>query len=143
MSSMTFPTTSGRSLSPSTQEEFFGSSYNPSSSFQVNPLSHHPPRTPRTSIISTVNSNAYANALYASVSEAEEAQEKQSVVEFEEEEVADDVEEDLHRAAVKKVKSPEVWREILKTSTGRDKAFVRYIQNTPFCVLIFVYLSPT
>ena len=46
------------------------------------------------------------------------------VEEYTEEEVADDVEEVVSEAAVKRVKAPEVWREVLKTSSGRDKAFV-------------------
>lgn len=111
--------------SSSTQEDFFGTSYNPSSSFQVNPLSPHPPRTPRTSVISASQSYVYGSEVYASsTSQQEEMQEKQSVVDYEEEEVAEDVEETVSDQVVQRVKTPEVWREIMKTSSGRDKAFV-------------------
>lgn len=51
-------------------------------------------------------------------------QEKQPVVDYEEEEVAEDVEETVSDQVVQRVKTPEVWREIMKTSSGRDKAFV-------------------
>ena len=52
-------------------------------------------------------------------------EEKPAHIEYEEEEVAEDVEEVVSEDAIKKVKPLDVWREILKTSSGRDKAFVR------------------
>ncbi|KAI5118556.1 hypothetical protein M0805_002936 [Coniferiporia weirii] len=136
MSTVQFPGEAGHSPMPSsTQEGFFGSSYNPSSSFQVNPHSPQPPRTPRTSIIS--QSYVYDSEAYSStISHQEEVQEKASVVDYEDEEVAEDVEETGNEEAVKNVKTPEVWREILKTSTGRDKAF-KVLQYTLRVYLLF------
>ena len=94
----------------------------------MNPLSPHPPRTPRTSIVSPSDSYVYGSELYAStvsLSHQEGKQEKPAEVEeYTEEEVAEDVEEQVSEAVVKRVKAPEVWREVLKTSSGRDKAFV-------------------
>lgn len=129
MSTVSFPggASHTHSHSTSTQEDFFGSSYNPSSSFQVNPLSHHPPRTPRTSVISAASqSYVYGSEIYgSSTSQQEETQEKPAAAaEYEEEEVAEDVEDTVSQETAKKVKTPEVWREMLKTSSGRDKAFV-------------------
>ena len=63
--------------------------------------------------------------MYSStVSTQEKVEERPPAEEFEEGEVADDVRETVSEAVVKKVKVPEVWREVLKTSSGRDKAFV-------------------
>ena len=60
-----------------------------------------------------------------SLSHQEGKQEKPAEVEeYTEEEVAEDVEEQVSEAVVKRVKAPEVWREVLKASSGRDKAFV-------------------
>ncbi|KAH8113363.1 hypothetical protein DFH11DRAFT_1510465 [Phellopilus nigrolimitatus] len=139
MSTVSFPEGSSHShsASSSTQEDFFGSSYNPSSSFQINPLSPLPPRTPRTSILSTSQSYAYGQEMYASsVSQQEENKEKPPVVEFEGEEAAEDIEEDVSEEAVKRVKTPEVWREVLKTGAGRDKAF-KVLQYTLRVYLLF------
>ncbi len=75
MSNINFPstrTTQTRShitATRHTKEDFFGSSYNPSSSFQVNPLTHHPPRTPRTSELSNSalsGSYVYGSEIYHS-----------------------------------------------------------------------------
>lgn len=128
MSSVSFPTgVRPGSPSSSVQESFFGSSYNPSSSFQINPLSQHPPRTPRSSIVNVSQSQVYGSHIYAPASETESISEKPPVEDeqFEDEEVPEDVEETLGREAVEKIKSPDVWREVLRTSAGRDKAFVR------------------
>ncbi|KAL5530626.1 hypothetical protein ACEPAF_6884 [Sanghuangporus sanghuang] len=139
MSTISFPGSASHthSHSTSTQEDFFGSSYNPSSSFQVNPLSPHPPRTPRTSVISASQSYVYGSDLYvSSASQQEEIQEKPAAAEYEEEEVAEDVDETVSQETVKKVKTPEVWREVLKTSSGRDKAF-KIMQYTIRVYLLF------
>ncbi|KAL5508352.1 hypothetical protein ACEPAH_5971 [Sanghuangporus vaninii] len=139
MSTISFPGSASHthSHSTSTQEDFFGSSYNPSSSFQVNPLSPHPPRTPCTSVISASQSYVYGSDLYASsASQQEETQEKPVAAEYEEEEVAEDVDETVSQETVKKVKTPEVWREVLKTSSGRDKAF-KIMQYTIRVYLLF------
>ena len=71
-------------------------------------------------------SYVYDSEIYASsTSQQEETQEKPAAAaEYEEEEVAEDVEDTVSQETAKKVKIPEVWREMLKTSSGRDKAFV-------------------
>lgn len=128
-SSVSFPRSPSPTHSSSTvtRESFFGVSYDPTASYQVNPLSSHPPRTPRTSIVdSQSQSYTYGDAsLYSStISHAEDTQEKQEAPEYEDEEVAEDVEEFVSEDVIRKVKPLDVWREILKTSSGRDKAFV-------------------
>ncbi|THH05125.1 hypothetical protein EW145_g5029 [Phellinidium pouzarii] len=131
MSTVSFPGSSTHSPSSSTtQEGFFGSSYNPSSSFQVNPLSPQPPRTPRTSMMSASQSYVYGSEVYestVSLSQQEETREKPLVVDYEDEEVAEDVEGNVGGVSVRNVKTPEIWRELLKTTSGRDKAF--YLQK--------------
>ena len=94
------------------------------SGFQMNPLSVHPPRTPHTSIsAASAPSITYNSAdIYTSTEENEE-----KPVDIEEE-VAE-----AHRErregnklgpGPRPVRREDVWREILKSSTGRDKALV-------------------
>lgn len=91
-------------------ENYYSSSFDPGSSFQMNPLSARPPRTPRTSIIAS--SQVYGTSLYAP-----------------QDQVQDDVEEsddgDRLEQAESRVLREEVFREMVLTSNGRDKAFVR------------------
>lgn len=83
----------------------------------MNPHSSHPPRTPRTSIISS-GSNVYGTSIY----DANEVdQEKPHEVEDE----LEDEEDDKVKALEARVRKEDVWREMLLTSNGRDKAFVR------------------
>ena len=155
MSSINFPSNSDNPDSHSNhrnsthQEDFFGSSYNPSSSFQVNPLSHHPPRTPRTSDLSSSalsGSYVYGSEIYHSSISNNSNGDNQSVAggsekteqlrevlsekrpaaveQFEEEDMRDDEVEHVKEEHASKVTAPEIWREMLKTSSGRDKAFV-------------------
>ena len=90
----------------------YDSSFGTPHGIQMNPLSPHPPRTPRTS---TVYSSGYElpatspKRISASLD-----------VEPEEERVND-------QPAKTQVRNEEVWREIVKTSDGRDKAFVRCV----------------
>lgn len=94
----------------------------------MNPLSSHPPRTPHTSIIGSQSYTYGEQSLYSSsVSHVEEDKEKLETPEYEDDEVAEDVEEVASEESIKKVKPLDVWREIVKTSSGRDKAFVRSI----------------
>lgn len=126
-SAISFPRSPSPAHSSSTvtREDFFGSSYNPSSSFQINPLSALPPRTPRTSIVESQSYTYGDSSIYSSsISHTEETQEKPEAQEYEDEEVAEDVEDVASESAIKKVKPLDVWREIIKTSSGRDKAFV-------------------
>jgi hypothetical protein len=83
----------------------------------MNPLSSHPPRTPRTSIISTTSTaHAYNSSIYETRDEADK-----SVVADED----DGDNEEEAKVVEGKVRREEVWREMFLTSNGRDKAFVR------------------
>lgn len=115
----------GHSHSNSGHVNFFPTSYDPqasASSFQVNPLSSHPPRTPRTSVVTATAANAFPRGAYGGGSGVEEREEKP----YEDEEDA----ERLELRAGKRVRKEEVWREMLATSTGRDKALVCYSHAT-------------
>lgn len=79
----------------------------------MNPLSHHPPRTPRTSVTSSIH--AYGGDIYTP---------KEELIEHREDLNEDDEDIAVHEKAKSKVRTQAVWREILKTSYGRDKAFV-------------------
>ena len=116
MSSVTFPDASHYSMSSihSNDEDGvspYDLSFGTPHGIQMNPLSPRPPRTPRTS---TTYSSGYElpapspKRISASLD-----------VEPEEERVDD-------QPAKTHVRSEEVWREIVKTSDGRDKAFVCY-----------------
>ena len=99
---------------------FFPTSFDPQasmSSFQINPLSSHPPRTPRTSLLNAAPGHDFMMApLYGAG----------GVLDIEEKPYEDDVDsEKLEMQAGKRVRKEEVWREMLATSTGRDKALVR------------------
>jgi hypothetical protein len=96
-----------------------GSSFDASgsSSFQMNPLSSHPPRTPRTSTMgNNDSSNVYGVQVYASTEPDTEKEPMQEV------EVDEEDERMKKRAA--RVRREAIWKEMLKTSVGRDKAFV-------------------
>ena len=80
----------------------------------MNPLSSHPPRTPRTSLVVS-NSHVYGGDVYTP---------KEDIIEPQPEYFSDD--DDNEKASAQpQVKKEEVWRELLKTSYGRDKTFVR------------------
>ena len=127
MSSVTFPyagpnhaSSSSVSMSDSQYGGRFSASYEPpsdTSSFQMNPLSSHPPRTPRTSIVSN-GSHIFGTDIYDTKADAGE---KPLEIEAE-----DSEEEDEKPGSAKsRVRREDVWREMLKSSNGRDKAFVR------------------
>jgi hypothetical protein len=121
MSSISFPTE--QQATSTNNGHFYPSSFDTNSSFQMNPLSSHPPRTPRTSIISsTSTAHAYGSSIYETKEETDEV-------------VGADGEDDDNEEEVKmvegKVRAEEVWREMFLTSNGRDKAFVR-----SYCALI-------
>jgi hypothetical protein len=80
----------------------------------MNPLSSHPPRTPRASLV-VAHSHVYGTNVYEN---GEEKQEQSVVVDEGEEE------EDKIPHFQPKVRKEDVWREIIITSVGRDKAFV-------------------
>lgn len=116
MSSISFP--NPHRSSGSHEDQFYTPEFD-SSSFQMNPLSPHPPRTPRTSIIAN-SSNTYSDGKY--LNSNEDNQEKVDV-----EDVEIDENEDKVKSAERRIKKEAVWREMFLTSAGRDKAFVSRI----------------
>ena len=130
MSSITFPYGAGHASSSSfiSVQESTASSHlsasssdppNDTSSFQMNPLSSHPPRTPRTSLMSN-GSHVFGTDVYDT---KEDAQVTHSFeIEVDESESEDGEKAESGRARVRR---EDVWRELLKSANGRDKAFVR------------------
>lgn len=117
MSSVTFPSESqyGISFIHSTvgdEDGPYHSGFESTHGIQMNPLSQHPPRTPRQSMV-------HGSGYDPSVSSPRRASTAPDIEE-EEEHVHD-------HPAKARVTSEEVWREIFKTSDGRDKAFVRCV----------------
>ena len=146
MSSITFPYAGhGHSASSSfvtvhdSQHGSLSSSYEPpndTSSFQMNPLSSHPPRTPRTSIMSN-GSHMFGNDIYDTKEDKEVTSQAFEVEDSEEED------EEKHDAAKDRVRREDVWRELLKSANGHDKAFVRHLPVLPVCpVLRASHASP-
>ncbi|KAG5637060.1 hypothetical protein H0H81_005972 [Sphagnurus paluster] len=119
MSSISFPAEQPGS---SNENGFYSSSFDASASFHMNPLSAHPPRTPRSSIISPGPAgHVYSQTIYEPKGEIEAlAAEKEYVEEEEEEE-----QESESKIEGIRVRKEEVWRDLFLTSNGRDKAFVR------------------
>jgi hypothetical protein len=117
MSSISFP--DHHRSSGSHEDQFYTPEFD-NSSFQMNPLSSHPPRTPRTSVVAH-SSNTYSNEKYQSLTE-----DTQENVDIEDIEI-DEEEENKVQAAEKRIRKEEVWREMFLTSAGRDKAFVSVI----------------
>ncbi|KAG8218364.1 hypothetical protein J3R82DRAFT_3984 [Butyriboletus roseoflavus] len=131
MSSISFPQSEDADFMPSSslrdsmQAQFYTPpSFDVGSSFQMNPLSAHPPRTPRPSTATQSHFTHTTVGLYDDKSEGQ-ATEKGVVGEAADED--EEVDEESERAveAEKKVGRHEVWRDMLVTSEGRDKAFVR------------------
>lgn len=89
---------------------------NVSDVFRMNPLSHHPPRTPRQSVTA---SSVYSGEAYHPLDETPETKEL-----FEDEMEDEDVK--ARTQAEGKVRKEEIWRDLLTTSNGRDKALVRF-----------------
>ncbi|KAI0676887.1 hypothetical protein C8Q78DRAFT_960470 [Trametes maxima] len=109
----------------------YSSSYAPPSdttAFQMNPLSSHPPRTPRTSIMSN-GSHVFGTDIYDTKADS---QEKSQEIEVE-----DSEEEDEKPGSAKShVRREDVWRELLKSANGRDKAF-KLLQYSMKMYLLF------
>lgn len=125
MSSISFPhaahdhTSAVASTSaPSVEDSGYFNSFEGASgsTFQMNPLSSHPPRTPRTSIMSRGNGQLYGGDIYTP---------QEELIEQQGELMSDDEDDKEQQAAKRKVRPELVWHEMLKTSYGRDKAFVR------------------
>lgn len=88
---------------------------NVSDVFRMNPLSHHPPRTPRQSVTA---SSAYGTEVYNPLDETPETKEL-----YEDE--SEDEDDKARTQAEGTVRKEEIWRDLLTTSNGRDKALVR------------------
>ncbi|KAI9067591.1 hypothetical protein FKP32DRAFT_1588417 [Trametes sanguinea] len=137
MSSITFPYAGPNHASSSSvsmndsQYGRFPSSYEPptdTSSFQMNPLSSHPPRTPRTSIMSN-GSHVFGTEIYDTKADSEEKSQEIEVEDSEEE-------DEKPGSAKSRVRREDVWRELLKSANGRDKAF-KLIQYSMKMYLLF------
>ncbi|KAF5369882.1 hypothetical protein D9758_001212 [Tetrapyrgos nigripes] len=164
MSSVTFPShLHGSSTSePSIHDSHFytgsfvdASAAMSASGFQMNPLSPHPPRTPRTSATSPgpgnghghINGNGHARTSSLRSSKIYDLKVEESEKSLDDglglldaEEESDDGEddgEDLRlKEAEKRVRKEDVWREMVLTSDGRDKAF-KLIQYSIKVYLLF------
>ncbi|KAI9510425.1 hypothetical protein F5148DRAFT_976680 [Russula earlei] len=126
MSGITFP---GQSHSSSPHDALYPLSFDSASTsgFQMNPLSAHPPRTPRTSV-ATSPFDPQADA------EKEETEEYPHELEVELDEEEDEIQE--KSAAQTRIHAQAVWREMLETSAGRDKTF-KIIQYSMKVYLLF------
>ena len=87
----------------------------------MNPLSAHPPRTPKSSV-NTTNSMPFSH----SDSKKEVMDEQASEIDVE---VDNDDEAQEKIPAKIQVRAQDVWREFLKTSGGRDKALVLHFTS--------------
>lgn len=99
--------------------EYFSNSFEGSTSgFQMNPLSSHPPRTPRASTSSAISLTTF-NLTHEEMSVKDET-DAQSTVDLSD----DEEEKKVQRAeAASRVRKEEVWKEMLTTAYGRDKTF--------------------
>ncbi|KAK7695674.1 hypothetical protein QCA50_000310 [Cerrena zonata] len=100
-------------------DSYFSSSFEPpNASFQIqmNPLSSHPPRTPRTSV--TSSSVKFGSEIYTSQEIADEAH-----IELNEDAETDDEDEKTREEAMNRIPKEVVWQDLLTTANGRDKAF--------------------
>lgn len=117
MSSISFP--AEQQPNPGHEGNYYSSSFDASSSFQMNPLSSHPPRTPRTSIISSNSTYVYGSSIYETKGETEDA------IRADQDDELDEEQEEKAKVAETRIRKEEIWREMFLTSNGRDKAFVR------------------
>ncbi|KAI0269236.1 hypothetical protein BC834DRAFT_865397 [Gloeopeniophorella convolvens] len=129
MSAMNFP---GQSSS-SQHEHLYPLSFDSGSAggFQMNPLSAHPPRTPRTSIMAS-NAAPFTSEAHNGTEEPDEPPLHI------EEEPYDGEETEKKSSAKERVRTEDVWREMFKTSVGRDKAF-KLVQYSMKVYLFFHY----
>ncbi|KAG1892642.1 hypothetical protein F4604DRAFT_1875947 [Suillus subluteus] len=102
----------------------------------MNPLSAHPPRTPRSSTATQSHFRNMSMSISVYDEKAEDEQDGETVTadkaEVDEDEVVELDEEDVRvKEAEKLVGIHEVWRDMLVTSNGRDKAFklMQYSMN--------------
>jgi hypothetical protein len=110
MSSILFPDSSGH------EDQYYQPSFD-TSSFQMNPHSSHPPRTPKTSIHANSSQKFSSNNIYE---DAPSVTEEKVPVDDEDIEIEDEKAKDVGST----LRREEIWREIIVTSNGRDKVFV-------------------
>ncbi|KAG6890900.1 hypothetical protein C0995_000857 [Termitomyces sp. Mi166 len=96
----------------------------------MNPLSSHPPRTPRVSAVSSSSAvHVYGtHSLY-------DTGEQTTSTENEKEEI-DEVEVEEEQAVPVRISKEEVWRDLFLTSNGRDKGF-KLVQYSIRLYLLF------
>lgn len=113
MSSVSFPSSHGH------EDQYYQPTFD-TSSFQMNPLSSHPPRTPKTSMHANSSQNFTSNSIYE---EAPSVTEEKPPVDDEDMEIDD---KEKVQDAERRLRQEEIWKEIIVTSNGRDKVFVSY-----------------
>ena len=117
MSTITFP----GQPSSSPHDNLYPLSFD-TTGFQMNPGSAHPPRTPRSSVTMPYSSQASTGH------DGTEDCPTELEIELGEEE---EEEASQEKSATKgRVHIQEVWRDLLETSTGRDKAFVLHFTSS-------------
>lgn len=146
MSSIAFPHSEDGDLIPSSSmrdsmhvQFYTPPAFDTDNSFQMNPLSAHPPRTPRPS---TAAQSHFGNNTATSYDEKSEGTEKGADEDTPEEEEEDEESERVVEAE-KKVGRHEVWRDMLATSGGRDKAFVRMSYLSAHAVALTLLAAET
>lgn len=100
----------------------------------MNPLSQHPPRTPRHSVVSN-SSRLYATSIYEQNEPETESTEAEA-------ESVDEENDERMKEAEHRIRREEVWREMIRTSDGRDKAFVCSL-HVPFDIELMCILTET
>ncbi|TFK29291.1 hypothetical protein FA15DRAFT_684789 [Coprinopsis marcescibilis] len=129
MASISFPEHPSGGMSSSHHEDsYYSPAYDTSASFQMNPLSSHPPRTPKTSIISNSSTS------YQAPSSTGREEKSEQHIDVDEDDF--DEEEERIKLAEKRVMKEDIWREMFLTSNGRDKAF-KLIQYSIRVYLLF------
>ena len=142
MSSIAFPHSAdadgdlvpSSSLRDSMQAQFYTPPPFDMGSFQMNPLSAHPPRTPRPSTAAHSHFGNTTASLYDEKSE-EQAPEGGAAGNAADEDEEIDEESERVVEAERRVGGHEVWRDMLVTSQGRDKAFVSITRPASAAVL--------
>ncbi|KAF9498526.1 hypothetical protein BDN71DRAFT_1443395 [Pleurotus eryngii] len=113
---------SGSVSGSSRDDRLFSSHFGTSSSFQMNPLSSHPPRSPHVSLISSTSSSHpqhtnFTGDIYSDGLDPVAVEAASTSVEDM------DPEKERVKSAEDNVKVAEIWREMILTSNGRDKSF--------------------
>jgi hypothetical protein len=111
MSSIAFP---GQPSSSSPHDPLYPLSFD-TIGFHMNPESAHPPRTPRASV---------APQAFSSQASAGHEGTEEFPTELEIESEGEEEDSQEKSTANTQIHPQEVWRDLVETSTGRDKAFV-------------------